>query len=210
MYLPTQFTENDVRSLQRLIGQYPLGTWIISSGAELVVNHIPFLLKDTQDGKYILQAHVAKANPVWRLLDQESPSLVTFQGPQAYITPSWYQSKQEHGRVVPTWNYTVVHAHGTAGAIQDRNWLEQHVSCLTDTHEAMQEKPWKVTDAPSNFIQAQLNGIVGIEIPISKIEGKWKVSQNRSEEDRAGVVRGLCQQQGGASELADIMKANLT
>ena len=181
MYIPPHFEEKDPAVLRALVRAHPLGAWVTSS---LVVNHIPFLLRDDK-----LVGHVSRANGVWKSLAGES--VVIFQGPEAYITPSWYASKKEHGKVVPTWNYAVVHVHGTPRAIEDRDWLLGLVTELTDTHEAGEAKPWKVTDAPPDYVQAQLKGIVGIEVSIRAMVGKWKASQNRSPADRAGVVEGL-------------------
>jgi len=193
MYVPPHFEEKDPAVLRALIAAHPLGAWVTSS---LVVNHIPFLLRgDT------LVGHVSRANDVWKSLAGES--VVIFQGPDAYITPSWYATKQEHGKVVPTWNYAVVHVHGTPRAIEDRDWLLGLVTELTDTHEARERAPWKVTDAPPEFIRAQLNAIVGIEVSIRAMVGKWKASQNRSIADRQRVVIGLRAQ--GRDDSADLV-----
>ena len=191
MYIPPHFEEKDPETLRALVRAHPLGAWVTNS---LVVNHIPFLLKGAT-----LVGHVSRANDVWKSLQGES--VVIFQGPEAYITPSWYAAKKEHGKVVPTWNYAVVHVHGTPRAIEDRDWLLGLVTELTDTHEARETKPWKVTDAPADYVQAQLKGIVGIEIGIRAMVGKWKASQNRSAADRAGVVEGL-RERGDAGSAA--------
>jgi transcriptional regulator len=135
--------------------------------------------------------HVARANPVWQSFSPVVNSIVVFQGAETYITPSWYPSKHAHGKAVPTWNYVVVHAHGLPHAIQDRAWLLQHVSQLTDTHEAGQAVPWRLSDAPKEYTDRMVQGIVGIEISIARLVGKWKVSQNRPEPDKLGVVAGL-------------------
>jgi transcriptional regulator len=157
----------------------------------LVANALPFIL-DASAGSYgTLQAHLARANPQWRGFDQAVDALVIFQGPERYITPAWYATKQQTGKVVPTWNYVVVQASGPLRIIEDRDWLAAQISALTETQEAAFPDPWAVTDAPPAFVNAQIKGIVGIEIPIARIEGKWKVSQNRPEADRAGVVDGL-------------------
>jgi transcriptional regulator len=181
MYVPPHFAETDPDVLRALIRAHPLGTWVTR---DLVVNHIPFLMRDG-----MLVGHVARANDVWKNLAGES--VVIFQGPEAYITPSWYASKREHGKVVPTWNYAVVHAHGTPRAIEDRDWLYALVTELTDANEASRPRPWKVTDAPAEFVRAQLGAIVGIEIAVERLVGKWKASQNRSAADRRGVIEGL-------------------
>jgi transcriptional regulator len=191
MYIPPHFEERDVSVLHALIRSHPLGTWVVHSAGRLNVNHLPFVL-DAAAGPFgTLRGHVSRANNVWKVAAEPAPSVVVFQGPQAYITPGWYPAKQEHGKVVPTWNYAVVHAHGTPRVIDDAEWLRQHVTALTSEHEASRELPWAVSDAPASFIDAMVRGIVGIEIPIDTLEGKWKASQNRSVADRRGVVAGL-------------------
>jgi transcriptional regulator len=191
MYIPKHFEETNVATLHELIQSHPLGAWVTYSEGELVANHIPFLLDAARGEHGTLIGHVARANPIWRSLSSDADSLVMFQGPNAYISPSWYPSKQNAGEVVPTWNYAIVHTHGRARAIQDRDWLHDVVQRLTNTHEANQTYPWKVSDAPHDYIQRMLGSIVGIEIPLSKLTGKWKVSQNRPTEDKLGVVAGL-------------------
>jgi transcriptional regulator len=134
---------------------------------------------------------VARANPAWRVCAEGAPCMVIFQAEQSYITPSWYPSKREHGKVVPTWNYAVVHAHGRARAIDEATWVHANVQALTSHHEAREAKPWQVSDAPTDYINQMLKAIVGIEIVIERLEGKWKVSQNRAQADKAGVAAGL-------------------
>jgi transcriptional regulator len=138
-----------------------------------------------------LKVHLARANGQWRDFDPTVEALVIFQGVERYITPSWYETKRETGKVVPTWNFVVVQARGPMRIIEDRAWLAGQIAALTGEHEAGRTEPWSVSDAPAPFVEAQLKGIVGIEIPISRIEGKWKLSQNRPEADRRGVVEGL-------------------
>lgn len=138
----------------------------------------------------VLQGHVARANPVWEGSAGERPVLAIFSGPDRYISPSWYPSKQEHGKVVPTWNYLVVHARGKIRWKHDPVWLKRHVEKATDTHEYSDE-PWHISDAPSDFVERMLKAIVGFEIEISELRGKWKISQNRSNEDQDGVIAGL-------------------
>jgi transcriptional regulator len=200
MYIPKHFEETDPTTLQALIAAHPLATWVTiddSNGpAELLANHIPFTLDPTRGPHGTLVGHVAKANPVWRVFSKTSPSVIAFQGPEIYITPSWYPSKQEHGKVVPTWNYAVVHAHGIPTAISDADGLLKIVSFLTNTHEdrmqnASGKTPWQVIDAPADYIESMLNAIVGIEIPVAKLEGKWKTSQNRPKSEQIGVISGL-------------------
>lgn len=191
MYLPALTPETDPETLHALIRAHPLGAWVTQGEGELTADHIPFLV-DRDAGEHgTLVGHVARANPVWQALGQGTESLVIFQGPQSYITPSWYLAKQEHGKVVPTWNYAVVHVHGMPRAIEDRDWLRRLVSRLTDTHEAPRAAPWAVADAPADYLDGMLRAIVGIEIPIARIVGKWKVSKNRPAADRKGVVDGL-------------------
>jgi transcriptional regulator len=190
MYVPQHHEEQRLDVLHGLIRSQPLATWVTLSGGELVANLVPFLLDASRGPGGVLRAHVARANPVWKTA-AEHPSLLVFQGPQAYITPSWYPSKHEHGMAVPTWNYVVVQARGRARVIEDRDWLLAHVGAMTDTQEAAQALPWRVSDAPADFTARMLGAIVGIEIPIDSLTGKWKVSQNRPAPDRLGVVAGL-------------------
>ena len=145
--------------------------------------------------------HVSRANPVWAALHAERPSVVMFQGPQAYITPGWYPSKQAHGKVVPTWNYSVAHVHGVATAIHDKEWLRALLDLLTNAQESLQENPWAVADAPAAFIDKMLTAIVGIEIPVDQLLAKLKVSQDEEQGDRRGTVAGLVNA-GGSTNCA--------
>ena len=210
MYLPSHFAEQRPEVLHQLILDHPLGLLITladadadadaDTGAGLQANPVPFFLDaDPAGGPGILRAHVARANPLWREARADVEALVVFQGPQAYISPNWYPAKAEHGKVVPTWNYVTVQARGTLRAIDDAQWLRAFVSRLTQHHEATQAKPWAVTDAPPEFIDSMLRAIVGIEIVLSSLVGKWKVSQNRAVADRTGVVRGLSGRDGAPS-----------
>lgn len=191
MYLPAHHEETDRATLHALIRAEPLGTWVLHDGAGLVANHIPFLLDAERGPHGTLVAHVARANPAWRSFAAGAEALVIFQGAQCYISPSWYPSKHQHGKAVPTWNYAVVHAHGRPRAIEHRDWLHAHVSRLADLHESTQAVPWKVSDAPADYIDKMLAAIVGIEIELTRLVGKWKVSQNRPDADKRGVVAGL-------------------
>lgn len=191
MYLPKAFEETDVETLRALVRAQPLGTWITQSDGELCVDHLPFLLREGGGPCGTLVGHVARTNPVWRSLDAGTSSIVVFQGANSYITPSWYPSKHATGKAVPTWNYAVVHAHGTPRAIDDPAWILAHLEEVTATHEADQALPWKLADAPPGFVASLAENIVGIEIPLAKLVGKWKMSQNRSPADRLGVVAGL-------------------
>ena len=191
MYLPKIHEEIRVEVLHQLIHSHPLGTWVVLGEGELVANPIPFFIDSSRGEFGTLMAHVSRANPVWSLPVSDVPSLVSFQGAQTYITPSWYPSKQEHGKAVPTWNYVVVQAQGVPRFIEDREWLLAHVELLTQQHESKQEVQWKVKDAPDDYIERLLGAIVGVEIPILKLTGKWKISQNRPEVDKKGIINGL-------------------
>lgn len=191
MYSPKQFSETDLTVLHALIAAHPLGAWVTRAADDLNANHIPFMLDSTRGKFGTLVAHVARANDVWTAPCATQESLVIFQGSEAYISPSSYPSKQIDGKVVPTWNYAVVHAYGTPRAINDPHWLLQHLADMTGTHEAGKTLPWKLSDAPSDFIDNLLKAIVGIEIPITRISGKWKVSQNRTLPDQLGVMAAL-------------------
>lgn len=207
MYLPPFNAETDRTVLHALIRARPLGSWVTQDETGLVANHVPFLLDADRGEHGTLLAHVARANPVWRGLAGGSESLVIFQGAQGYVTPSWYAAKREHGKVVPTWNYAVVHAHGVARAIDDRDRLRTLVARLTDRHEAPRAEPWRLADAPAGYIDGLLGAIVGIEIPITRLTGKWKLSQNRSLADRRGVADGLgAQPDDDAQALAALVR----
>ncbi len=191
MYQPPTFREDDLGTQHALIRAHPLGMLITAGSEGILANPVPFLLDDTGGGKGVLRAHVARANRQWQEIRDGAATLVVFQGADAYVTPSWYRTKQETGKVVPTWNYAVVQARGAATIIEDAAWLRAQIDALTDRHEGRRAQPWHVGDAPEPFIAGQLKGIVGIEIAIAAIEGKWKVSQNRPEGDREGVARGF-------------------
>ena len=200
MYIPKAHEELSDQVMHDLIGTHPLATLITRSDDGLTVNHIPFLLDGTVGPHGTLRGHVARANPVWRELAHDC--VVVFQGPQAYVSPNWYPSKHQTGKAVPTWNYAVVHAHGRMRVNEDRDWLRQMVSDLTDEHEQHQSIPWQVSDAPKDYLDQMLSMIVGIELPIARLVGKWKVSQNRQPADRLGVVAGLSSQADKAESIA--------
>jgi transcriptional regulator len=189
MYRVPAFMEDRQDVLHGLIRSHPLGLLITAGSAGLIANPIPFQL--VEDGGHgTLRAHLSRANPQLADIDG-ADCLVVFQGPQAYVSPAWYVTKQETGKVVPTWNYMVVQAHGRGRRIEDPAWLRAQIEALTGAHEAGAAEPWAVDDAPADFIAAQIRGIVGVEIPVTQLDGKWKLSQNRSAADRAGVVEGL-------------------
>ncbi len=191
MYLPEHFNESRLDVLQQLMRERPLAALITLGSAGLNANHIPFELALDPAPCGTLRAHVARANPLWRDFSQSVEALVIFQGPQAYVSPSWYPTKQSTGEVVPTYNYVAVHAYGPLRIVDDVAWLRGLVSRLTARFEAPQAQPWSVSDAPESFIEKQLQAIVGIEITVTRLFGKWKVSQNRSGIDRRGVVSEL-------------------
>ncbi len=191
MYNPPHFREDRIEVLHQLMKENALATLVTASGDGLTANHVPLILDPVPAPWGTLRGHMSRANSQWRDSRPEVHALAIFQGASAYITPSWYASKQETGKVVPTYNYVVVHAHGPLKTFEDPALLEQNVRALTALHETSFAKPWSVDDAPPDFVQSVLKGIIGIEIPIIRLEGKWKVSQNRPLADRAGVIRGL-------------------
>jgi transcriptional regulator len=203
MYLPAAFREDRLQTLHALIRAHPLATLITAGPGGLIANLAPFILADAGE-KGTLRAHIARASDQVEALRSGVETLVVFQGPEAYITPSWYAAKKEHGRVVPTWNYVVVQARGTPRLIDDPGWIRTQIGELTASQENRRAEPWKVTDAPEPFIAGQLGAIVGVEIPIAAIEGKWKVSQNRSAADRKGVEEGL-RREGLSEEIARLV-----
>jgi transcriptional regulator len=188
MYQPAHFDESDADTLLALMQAHPLAT-LVRGGAELAADILPLEVERTGAG-WRVAGHVARANPLWREADGQ-PVLLLFQGPQAYVSPSWYPSKKQHGKAVPTWNYTMVQVHGTLRAMQDPQWLRTFVTRLTERHEAGRAVPWHVADAPPDYVDAMLKAIVGIEIEVTRVEGKFKLSQNRDAADRTGVVLGL-------------------
>jgi transcriptional regulator len=191
MYQPPAFREDRPEVLHALIRKHPLGLLITAGPAGLLANLFPFLLDAEGAQMGTLRLHMARANPQWRELERGEECLVVFQGPQDYVTPSWYATKRETGKVVPTWNYVTVHAWGRPRVMNDDAWLRRQIEDLTNSREAQRTEPWLVSDAPDDFVAVQMRAIVGIEIPIARIEGKWKMSQNRPEADRAGVIAGF-------------------
>jgi transcriptional regulator len=191
MYLPAHFNEQRAELLRELIREHPLGALVTLAAEGLSANHLPFEFDAEPAPLGTLRCHVARANPVWRDFSPTVEALVIFQGPKAYVSPSFYPSKQVIGEVVPTYNYVIVHGYGAMKIIHDREWLRGLVTRLTNRFEAGRATPWHVTDAPAKFIDTQLGAIVGIEIALTKLIGKWKVSQNRPVDDRKGVIEGL-------------------
>lgn len=190
MYIPRANQEDRVPVLHKLMQDQPLASLITMGSSGLFASHIPMVLE--QNGAMgLLKCHVSRANAQWRDHSPTVQALAIFSGPQHYITPTWYPEKQETGKVVPTWNYVVVHAYGFLRVVEDSTWLRAHLERLTSIHEASLPVPWKIADAPADYISSQIKGIVGLEMTIERLEGKWKVSQNRSERDREAVASGL-------------------
>ena len=207
MYEPSHFKVEDRDALHGVIRAYPLGVLATAGSAGLMANPVPFILHDDLGPHGILRAHLARPNPQWREIGDGADVLIVFQGVDHYITPGWYASKQEHGKVVPTWNYVMVQVKGRARAIDDSVWLRAQLESLTDAHEAPRSEPWSVSDAPDNFIAAQMRGIVGIEVEITDIAGKFKVSQNRQEADKRSVFSGLsAQTESSAQAMAKLVE----
>jgi transcriptional regulator len=191
MYEPLLHRQEDLAAQHALIRAHPLGLLISHGPSGLLANSIPFTLVEDGSRFGLLRCHVARANPQWRDLQAASEALVVFQGPSSYITPSWYATKRETGKVVPTWNYLMVQARGAPRVVETAEWLRAQIEQLTNEREVRREKPWAVGDAPEDFIAQQMRAIVGVEIPVADLRGKWKASQNRNDADRAGVIEGL-------------------
>jgi transcriptional regulator len=192
LYAQAQFREERPDVLAQAIREIQLATLVTAtSGAGYHASHLPMVLKRDGD-RFVLEGHVARANEHWTVLrDGPRASLAVFQGPQAYVSPSWYESKRRHGKVVPTWNYIAVHAHGALATVEDEGWLLDHLNDLTRANEAGREHPWAVTDAPEDFIRNLARGIVGLRLVVERLEGSWKMAQHRPEGDRLGAIAGL-------------------
>ena len=197
MYVPNHFKEDSVETLQQHIRDYSFGLLVIADDAGIEANHVPFYLDMNEEGSLgTLQCHLARSNLVWQRIEKSRFVLAVFQGPNAYVSPSWYPSKAETERVVPTWNYLAVHVAGSARVVQDAVWLKEHLRKLTNQHEAERAQPWAVEDAPADYTEALMRGIVGIEIKIEKLTGKLKASQNQPERNQQGVKVGLQSEPG--------------
>ena len=209
MYIPPSFAEDDLPTLHAFVEAHPLGALITAGDAGLFATHLPLLLDRTAGPFGTLTGHVARANPHARhIAGGAREALVLFAGPDAYITPSWYATKAESGRVVPTWNYVAVHAYGTIALRDDPEFLRAFLEALTARHEANRAEPWHVSDAPEAYIAQQMRAIVGFELQITRLEGKWKMSQNRPGADIDGVVGGLAQSDGpGDRTVAALVEA---
>jgi transcriptional regulator len=204
MYTPKQFEEHRTEVMHDLIKAHPLATLITLKDGNIEANHIPMVLA-SHDGMFgTLRGHMARSNLIWNQHPKESDVLSVFQGPESYITPSWYASKAESGKVVPTWNYVSVHAKGKLRIIEEPSWIRSQLEELTSNNEAGFEHPWAVSDAPEEFTAKLIEAIIGFEIVISELQGKWKVSQNRPADDRDSLSRGL--NNHGDHEMAKLVK----
>lgn len=201
MYLPPQFAEPRAEELHRIVREHPLGMLVTHTAAGLEANHLPFLL-DAEQG--LLIAHVARANPIWREVANGDAVLVVFRGAQGYISPNWYPSKHETHRRVPTWNYDVVHAHGHIHVHDDEKAVRGVVARLTREHEAGQPRPWKMSDAPADYLAETLTHIVALEVRVTRLEGKRKLNQHHDARDREGAIQGL--EASGNAALAQAMR----
>lgn len=201
MYLPRHFEQSDAAALAALMRAHPLATLVTSSADGPDADPLPLLW---DEATRTLRGHVARANPLWQRAAGQRV-LAVFHGPQGYVSPSWYPSKARTHKVVPTWNYALVHAHGTLRAVHDAAWLRRLVGELTDTHEARQAQPWRIDDAPAEYLAQMLQAIVGIEIAVERLVGKFKLSQNRDTADRAGVQQRLAEGEAAAQALAAMM-----
>ncbi|MDD5271732.1 MAG: FMN-binding negative transcriptional regulator [Methylovulum sp.] len=207
MYQPAHFVQPSVAVMHELMRQRPLATLVTLDSDGLNANHIPLHLADEPLPFGCLRGHVARANPLWADVSPEQEVLAIFHGPDAYISPSWYATKPETGKVVPTWNYAVVHAYGHLRAVDDAGWLRAQLEALTDHNEVHFAKPWAVADAPADFTERLMGAIVGIELQITRLVGKWKVSQNQPPCNQASVVAGL--QANGQAEMAAWVEAGV-
>lgn len=213
MYIPAAFKEDDLETIRSLVAQQSLATVVTLGPDGLEANLIPLLLDPPpRDGAPygVLRGHLARANPQWQRYRPEVDALAIFQGPQAYVSPNWYPSKAEHGKAVPTWNYAVVEAKGPLRVIDDPAWLRQLLADLSAVNEAGQSHPWSLDDAPQDFIAAQMKAVVGIEIAIGSLSGKWKMSQNRPEADRKGVAAALATGNEAAQAVSGLVAGKIT
>lgn len=206
MFLPPIFREDRPAVMHGLMRAHPFATLVCSVDGTLTADHVPLALHPELSENGTLRGHLSAANPLAKAAGPLE-ALAIFQGPHAYVTPSWYPSKQEHGKVVPTWNYAVVHARGPLRFEQEPDWLMAHLADLSARQENHRADPWAITDAPPDFMARQLKGIIGVEIEIAALDGKWKVSQNRSAPDRQGVVQGLLGEDAAqAAAMSDLVQ----
>jgi transcriptional regulator len=190
MYTPQHFQEQRPDVLARAIRDIQFALLVTAIDGAYLASHVPMVLKRA-GGAFTLEAHVARANEHWKALGGKPASLAVFQGPQTYVSPSWYETKRQHGKVVPTWNYVVVHAHGSLEIVEDQDWLLAHLGDLVAANESRREQPWAISDAPADFIHGMTRSIVGLRLSVERLEGKWKMIQNRPQADRLGTMAGL-------------------
>lgn len=195
MYQPRHFQNDDIANSVALIEANPLGTLVLHSSGSFEVNHIPFIVDHDGSGITTLRAHIPKANALAELAMKPLDCVVVFQGAQGYVSPSWYATKQRHGKVVPTWNYSVVHVHGEIQTVSESSWVMQQLQELTELNEGKRDKPWQVSDAPGDFTEALVSALVGLQIVVSKVEAKTKASQNQPLENRESVLQSLSHEQ---------------
>ena len=201
MYRPQNFAEDRPEVLVPAMREIGFAALVSTSAEGLAATHAPMVVRhDEATGRVTLEAHIARANPHWKAIADDAEALAIFQGPSSYVTPSWYPTKAETGKVVPTWVYIAVHAHGRLRTIHDGEWLRRHVGTLTDLHEAGRAAPWHVEDAPDTFVSALVRGIVGLELTVERLEGAWKLNQHKGDADREGTRTGLAE--AGPSGLA--------
>ena len=207
MYAPSHFDEPRLPVLHELMQRHPFAVIVAQTPNGLEANHVPLILDATRGSFGTLRGHIARANSMWQDVAAGAEVLAIFHGVNHYISPQWYPSKKEHGKVVPTWNYVIVHVHGGIQWFHDPVWLRSLLEALTGRHERAYQTPWHVSDAPDEYVQRMLGAIVGFEIPISRITGKWKLSQNRDQADRAGVTSALAEQPDAAAhEMAALIE----
>jgi transcriptional regulator len=190
MFLPDHFRVDDVAEMHALMRSRPFAALVSTTQAGLYGTHLPTVLKD--EGTFgTIECHLSRANPHWKDLAEGGEAMMIFQGPDGYITPNWYATKAATGKAVPTWNYAIVHAYGRPAVMKEKDWLLRHVTELSDQQERSEAHPWKVSDAPASYVDVMLRGIIGFRFEITRLEGKWKMSQNREPQDRVRVVEGL-------------------
>lgn len=209
MHIPVKFQQNEDSQLKAIIREYPFATLITYSESGIEATHLPVVLVDVE-GKTVIQAHIAKANKLWKSVKEGAEILLIFNGPNCYVSPNYYPTKKESGKAVPTWNYVVVHVKGVISFIHDEKWIYNMIDLLTKEHEAKQDVPWSITDAPETYINKMLPAIVGIEIAIDSIEGQWKLSQNQPDVNKFGVIEGLLETgQANDVKVSKLVKAQI-
>ena len=206
MHIPSKFQQNEDKHLKAIMRNYPFATLITHSDSGIEATHLPVTFDDTE-GRIVIQCHIAKANKIWKSVREDSEILLVFNGPNSYISPNYYPTKEESGKAVPTWNYVAVHVKGRISFIHDEKWIYNMINALTIEHESKQEKPWSITDAPDTYINRMLPAIVGIEISVDSIEGQWKLSQNQPEINKHGVIKGLFEQ--GETKTSSLVKEQM-